>query len=96
MSESQRSSNSSRINSFTYQYTLLIRDSDECRFSGLVSIHDLPATKRLAHTLLRTKAHAAYVDIYAYERKPAAAFEIEVPVARISLDDERDEERIEV
>lgn len=58
-----------KIDSFNYQYTLILRDSDERRITGLVSCHDLERSRRLAKSALRLKSDAAYVDIYPYTKR---------------------------
>lgn len=74
-----------RIDPFGYRYTLFLLDSDEQRITGLVSIHDLERTKRLALSILNFDARVAFVAIHHYAPHVAAH---EEPVARVSLDDE--------
>jgi hypothetical protein len=75
-----------KINSFNYRYTIITRDSDERRITGLVSCHDIARTKILARSFLWANK-AAFVDVYNYA--PHEAFlENCKPVVRISLDGE--------
>ena len=82
---------SKKIDSFNYQYTLILRSSDERRITGLVSCHDLEGTQRLAKSALRLNTSTAFVDIYPYAAR-AAELEDKEPEKRISLDDDGEEE----
>ncbi len=62
---------SKKFDSFAYQYTLLVRDSDEQRLTSIVSCHGLPATKTLSRSCLRLIEHAVYVDVYPYRARLA-------------------------
>jgi hypothetical protein len=80
-----------KFNSFNYQYTLLMRDSDDQRVNGTVSCRDLAGTRRLARSILRLNSAYALVDIYPHGRS-AAALENDVPLERVSLDDADEQE----
>jgi hypothetical protein len=79
---------SKKFDSFNYQYTLLVLDGNEQRLTGLVSCHELPATKTLSRSCLRLTENAVYVDIYPY-RARLAELEGVKRVVRISQDKEQ-------
>jgi hypothetical protein len=75
-----------KIDSFNYQYTLITRNADERRITGLVSCRDLSGTKGLAYSILHC-GKAAIVDIYPYAPR-VADLEGKEPIERVTNDDE--------
>ena len=75
-----------KVDSFNYQYTLITREADERRITGLVSCRDLVGTKGLAWSIVNS-GKAAIVDIYPYTPR-VADLEGKEPVERVTLDDE--------
>ena len=80
-----------KIDSFAYQYTLILRDSDERQITGLVSCHNLERSRRLAKSALQLNTSAAFVDIYPYTAH-VAELEDKEAEERISLDSPEGEE----
>ncbi len=75
-----------KIDSFNYQYSLLLRSAEERLLGGFVSVYDLVKTRTLAQSALRVDGRVAFVDVYAYAPR-VAELEDQQPLQRVSLDD---------
>ena len=71
------------------QYTLLLRTSEGGHLSGMLSIHDITTTRRIAQSALRLEPKAAMVDIHRYTINAVELYDAQ-PLETVTLDTELD------